>query len=175
MCFMPKNFVQKTFNRWLYVNRKHFTHQPRIVLKRKDFFILQFSGIVPEIKCIISQGRKGGTFNIYVEYQNELWDIIAEFDVDETRTPDGRYYCHSCLPEYKEQFSSRKELWKKHCFEALLEWTKENFKESHRLCLFGSKCHSTSAFILGKNEMDEMMKKRRDFTGHVLRVVKNKR
>ncbi len=168
---MSRNFVQKAFYRWLCLNRKNFTHQPRIVLKRKDFFILSFSGIAQQIKCFIS---KSGAFEIHAEYQKEYWDIIWEFDVFETRTPDGSYYCHLCFPEYKKNFSSRKELWEKHCFEKLLEWTKENFKESNRLCLFGTKCGG-SAFILGKKEMEEMIKKRKDFTGHALTVVKNKR
>ncbi|MBO06497.1 MAG: hypothetical protein CMI58_05645 [Parcubacteria group bacterium] len=159
MCLIPKNFVQKAFYRWLCLNRKNFTHQPRIVLKRKDFFILQFSGIAQQIKCFIS---KSGAFEIHAEYQKEYWDIIEEFDVFETRTPDGRYYCRLCLPEYKEQFSSRKELWGKHCFEPLLKWTKENFKESYWLFLLHTKGGSTTALIREEEEL-AVIKNQKDF------------
>ena len=158
MCFMPKNFVRKTFDHWLCLNRKHFTHQPRIVLKRKNFFILQFSGIVPQIVCFIS---KWGCFEIRVEYQKECWDIIQEFDVFETRTPDGRYYCNLCLPEHKEQFSSRKELWEKHCFEELLKWTKENFKESYWLFLLRTNGSTTA--LIREDEEVAVIKNRKDF------------
>ena len=147
---MPKNFVRKTFDRWLAQNRKHFTHQPRIVLKRKDFFILRFSGIAQQIKCFIS---KSGAFEIHAEYQKEYWDIIWEFDVFETRTADGRYYCHLCLAKHCEMFSSRKEMWEKHCFEELLEWVNDNFKTCNWICLHAIGKGSTDASLINEKDL----------------------
>ena len=134
---MRKNFVRKTFDRWLSRSSARFHHPPRVVLARKDYFVLQFSGITPVIQCSI---RKDGMVEIYAIYQGEGWDILTEFDVVARRTSAGQYYCGLCTSP--EMFTSRAALWVTHSFEPLLAWTNEYLHTSHwlRLC----RCEGTT-------------------------------
>jgi hypothetical protein len=127
---MPKNFVRKTFDRWLSHSYARFRHPPRVVLSHKDYFVLQFSGITPAIQCSI---RKDGMVEIYAIYEGEGWDILTEFDVVARRMPTGQYYCGLCTSP--EMFVSRAALWVTHSFEPLLAWTNEHFHASQWLWL----------------------------------------
>lgn len=131
---MPKEFIHKAFEQWIYRNLKRFKYQPLIFKRRKDYIQLKFSGITSEILCHID---KRGQVLISIEYQDQCWDIIAEFDVAEKRSAENKYYCELCLPEYRVFYSSKQELWEKHSFEPLLEWINENFLKSQWVCLFG--------------------------------------
>jgi hypothetical protein len=134
---MPKNFVRKTFDRWLSHSYSRFHHPPRVVLSRKDYFVLQFSGITPVIQCSI---RKDGMVEIYAIYQREGWDILTEFDVVARRTSTGQYYCGLCTSP--EMFASRAALWVTHSFEPLLAWTNEYLHASQWLWL--CRCEGTT-------------------------------
>jgi hypothetical protein len=127
---MPKNFVRKTFDRWLAHSAARFRHPPRVVVSRKDYFVLRFTGITPAIEGVI---RKEGMVEIYAMYGEDVWDILTEFDVSERRTPTGRYYCHLCPTP--EMFPSRAALWVAHSFEPLLAWTNTHFQASQWLWL----------------------------------------
>jgi hypothetical protein len=59
---MPKNFVRKTFDRWLAHSAARFRHPPRVVLSCRDYFVLQFAGVTPAIECVI---KKKGAVDIY--------------------------------------------------------------------------------------------------------------
>jgi hypothetical protein len=59
---MPKNFVRKTFDRCLAHSAARFHHPPRVVLSRRDYFVLQFAGVTPAVECVI---KKKGTVGIY--------------------------------------------------------------------------------------------------------------
>jgi hypothetical protein len=83
---MPKDFVRKTFDRWLAHSTARFHHPPRIVSRRKRYVELQFAGVTPAIRCAISQE---GIVCIYASYQGEWWDALADFDVSERRTSTG--------------------------------------------------------------------------------------
>jgi hypothetical protein len=129
---MPKNFVRKTFDRWLAHSYARFHYPPRLVLRRNEYFVLQFAGITPALHCYIS---KWGAVELRVIYQRTEWDMLTDFDVSEQRTSTGQYYCSLCTPP--DMFASRAALWVTHCFEPLLAWTNEHFHVSQWLCLFG--------------------------------------
>jgi hypothetical protein len=131
---MPKNFVRKTFDRWLAHSYARFHHPPRLVFQRNEYFVLQFAGITPALRCCIS---KWGAVEIRVIYQRTEWDMLTDFDVSERRMSTGQYYCSLCTPP--DIFASREALWVAHCFEPLLAWTNDNFHASQWLCLFGVK------------------------------------
>ena len=96
---MPKNFVRKTFDRWLAHSAARFRYPPRLVLQRKRYVELQFAGITPAIQCAIG---KEGMVGIYASLpRGEWWDSLAEFDVVPRRTSTGQYYCGLCTsPEH---------------------------------------------------------------------------
>jgi len=122
---------------------------------------LQFTGIAPELCCFIGNH---GCVEIRVIYHGEPWDILIDFDVSESRTSSGQYFCRECerhllengRNEQSELFSSREELWEKHCFNPLLEWVNTNFTDSQWLCLGGVKNHYSEASLKQKEEVDEM-------------------
>ena len=94
---MPKNMVRKMSDRWLAHQHARFRYPPRLVLQRKRYVELQFAGVTPAIRCIISQE---GIVGIYARYQGEWWDGLADFDVVARRTSTGHYSCHLCtFPE----------------------------------------------------------------------------
>jgi hypothetical protein len=130
---MPKNVVRKTFDRWLAHNDARFRYPPRLVLRRKRYFELQFSGITPAVQCYISKRE----VIIYAIYQREWWDALADFDVVARRTPTGHYYCDLCTSP--QMFPSRAALWVTLSFEPLLAWTNEHFHASQWLwlCRYG--------------------------------------
>ncbi len=128
---MPRDFVHKAFDHWYKRNRKRFRFYPCVVQSRRDYFRLQFQGIVPKISVVFA--RKTNV-EVWVRHQRKFWDIIADFDLCADRTSDGKYFCTLCIEP--ELFSSRVELWEKHSFEPLLEWLNEHFDESHWLLLF---------------------------------------
>jgi hypothetical protein len=130
---MPKNAVQKIFDRWLAHSGIRFHYPPRVVLRRKASFVLQFVGITPALQCHIS---KWGAVEMRVMYQQMAWDMLTEFDVFERRTSTGQYYCDCCTSP--EMFDAREALWVTHSFEPLLAWTNEHFHPSQWLCLFGA-------------------------------------
>jgi hypothetical protein len=152
---MPTNFVCKTFDRWLAHNAARFHHPPHVVVSRRDYFVLQFAGVTPAIKCVIKKKGVVGIYNflkgeesirlvfvrqvyevdvdIYITYQGETWDILTDFDVYQGRTSTGHYYCDACTPQ--ERFPSRAALWVAHCFEPLLAWANEHFQASQWLWL----------------------------------------
>jgi hypothetical protein len=122
---MPKNVVRKMFGRWLAHQHTRFRYPPRLVLQRKRSVELQFTGVTPAIRCVISQE---GIVGIYARYQGEWWDGLADFDVSERRLSTGQYYCHACTAP--ERFPSRAALWVTHSFEPLLAWTNDHFQAS---------------------------------------------
>jgi len=149
---MPKNFVRKTFDRWIARNRRHFKYQPIIVKSRKDFLELKFDGIAPELSWIVA---KKGDCMITVDYNGECRDIVWEADLWERRDSGGLYYCDGCLPEYRKFYPSRRELWEEHCFKAMMEWADGTFIGSNRLYICGVEGSYTAAYIRPEGEMED--------------------
>ena len=58
---MPKNFVRKTFDRWLAHSAGRFYHPLRVVVSRREYFVLQFAGVTLAIQCVI---KNKGTVGI---------------------------------------------------------------------------------------------------------------
>ncbi|MFH1147104.1 MAG: hypothetical protein V1736_05285 [Pseudomonadota bacterium] len=118
---------------------------------------MQFQGVIPIIFCHVS---KWGAIELRVIYQKEFWDILVDFDVVERHSSGGRYYCALC--EKPEIFSSRQDLWEKHSFESLLEWTNRRFTETTWICLFGARGDCTEAILKEEHEL-EAARNREDF------------
>jgi hypothetical protein len=164
---MPKNFVRKTFDRWLAHSAGRFHHPPRVVVSRREYFVLQFAGVTPAIQCVIKKKGTVGVYRfqseessrlvferhvyevdvgIYIVYHGETWDMLPDFDVYQRRTSTGQYYCDACTP--CEMFPSRAALWIAHSFEPLLAWANDYLQPSQWLCLFGEPGRSTWAELM---------------------------
>ena len=130
---MPKNFIRKTYERWIKKNRKRFRFSPWITESRRDSFTLCFRGITSEVTCRIAQEGRAEVF--VIDRQGQYWDIVQDFDIVEKRTPAGKYYCGLCEPP--THYSTRSLLWEDHVFEALLSWT-NNWGPETMICLYGT-------------------------------------
>jgi hypothetical protein len=131
---MPKNFSQKTFDYWLKHNRRHFHYPPQLLRHFRDRSIYLFHGTNPAIQLYINSR---GSVEIWINYKGFFWDIIADFDVYERRTPAGTYFCDLCDKDGQIFYPTRQDLWINHSFKPLLEWALENLIDSNRLYLLG--------------------------------------
>ena len=115
---MPKSFVRKTFDSWLKANAHRFRFAPVIVLSRKHYFALQFSGLASELFLEI---RNYGFVEVIIrDTTGRYWDIIADFDISEERNREGKYYCAYC--DDPVLYDSRALLWQEQAFEPMLDW-----------------------------------------------------
>lgn len=162
----PGAFYQKTlFLEWMGENKHLFSHEPYLSEEKDHYFSIRFKGITKHIYCCFVEK---GDIMVSVDYRNQNYDIIMEFDLYEEETPEGRYLCSACRdwpneekpPEVLE-YDSRAELWIKHSFEKLAEYTREEFTADALLCLcrYGG---STAAFIASGEKL-EKLRKREDF------------
>jgi len=133
---MPKSFHRKLYGRWIKRNINRFRFQPWISKSRKDYFIIRFKGLAPEISCFIS---KSGNAEIRIRCcSGYLDDIVKEFDIFEAKTSDGRYYCNLCkMTNAASYYPDRQSLWINHIFEALLGWI-NSLNTDHIIGLFGN-------------------------------------
>ena len=127
-----KSIPQRFFEGWIKENAKKFKYPPYITKSHPDYFTLKFTGITPEISCII---KKNGAAEVFVyDSAGFYWDILVDFDVVVERNPDGRYYCGLC--KRRTYYSSRKELWEKHVFKEMKIWTNKHFAKDRSICLW---------------------------------------
>jgi len=130
---MAKNFVRKTFDRWLARSAGRFHHPPRVVVSRRDVFVLQFAGVTPAIQWVIRTKGTVGVYHwegktshrlilqhqvyqvdvgIYIIHHGQTWDMLPDYDISQRRTSTGQYYCDACTTP--ERFPSRAALWVAH-------------------------------------------------------------
>ncbi|MCD6526399.1 MAG: hypothetical protein J7K75_05380 [Desulfuromonas sp.] len=133
---MPKNFIRKTYDRWIKKNHHRFLYRPWIAKSRKDAFVLMFDGLASELTCRI--GKSGGSMFVH-DSHGRYWDIISEFEVIEKRTVDGEYYCELCedFCSPSPRYVTRTALWEEHIFEEMLAWVNE-IQPDIQVCLYGS-------------------------------------
>ena len=163
---MINSFYQKAlFTRWLADNRHLFSHEPYIDVERDNYFTVRFKGITRHIAC---QFVKDGAIMMQVYYRNQYFDIVSEFDLSEEKTSEGRYLCRLCRDHPSEvnpptvlEYATRDELWIKHSFEPLAEYTRATFTKDAMLCL--CRDQGSSSGLIGEGELLTLIKSRRDF------------
>jgi len=157
-----KEFYQKKlFFRWLADNKQLFGREPYLVEEDGSSFSLQFNGIVENISCCFVEH---GDIMIVVHYRNKFFDIVTDFDLYEEQTPDGRFLCTLCdkNPDNTNKnalvYEIRDELWIKHSFEPLAQWTRKMFTDDALLCLcrYGD---TTAAFIEFGEALEKLRKR----------------
>ncbi|HIJ94513.1 MAG TPA: hypothetical protein HPP94_01980 [Desulfuromonadales bacterium] len=154
-------------------NRHLFSHEPYLAEERSYGFSIRFRGVDSHISCFFSDY---GGISVAVDYRNQNYDTIMEFDLYEEETPEGRYLCRMCRDHPNEEnppevieHENRAELWIKHSFEKLAAYTREEFTDGAVLCLcrYGG---GTAAFIAAGKKLKKL-RKREDFFKE-LQVVK---
>jgi len=127
-----KCLPQRFYESWIKDNLERFKYPPYIVKSAPRYFVLRFKEVAPEITCRIG---KSGTAEVYVRDSSGFyWDIIADFDVVIERDTEGKYFCGLCIR--RRYFSSRKEMWERHVFNAMRLWTNKNFGKDRSICLW---------------------------------------
>ena len=143
----PRPLVHRFFLRWLDEARQRFTVPPRVARLTDRWIEVRFPGLF--------QGL-GGIFNrwlgidVFVEWNGDCWDLIADFNVVEQRTSKG-YSCLLCPPEDRKLHSTREQLWVEHAFEPFLDWSNETLAPARWLALHGEPEHATWVELL-RNE-----------------------
>lgn len=166
-----KKFAHLTVKHWLKNNAHRFTNPPRITNVRKSGFTLKFRGITPQIvvsiKCV-------GALEVWVsDDKGNWWDILTDFDLGVAQNHAGQYYCDHCEAEYRDFFSSKRELWEQHSLEPMLEWANENLRSDHWLCLFGKQNGSTWAKLVNTDKLQECRHDERFYAAYPLEVKQN--
>ena len=131
---MPKTFVRRTYDAWIRKHAGRIQYPPWIVESRKNGFELRFGGLVPQLSFQIRQ-RWGSAELMIHDERGVYWDIVADFDVTEVRTPDGLYRCKWC--QDGPRYPSRAALWEAHVFEPLLDWVNQRTADQW-VCLYGT-------------------------------------
>jgi hypothetical protein len=145
--------LRNAFTHWLKGNRHRFPVQPSVTIKPETGFIITFPGMAPEIE-VLAMGRTGGYAEIVVsvDYRDECWDLVEDFEVVVRRHSSHIHSCDWCLPEAKQIFRSRLDLLANHLFGPLLRWAEKNLTTSRWACLFGS--GSTWVEMVNEEDME---------------------
>jgi len=103
---------------------------------------------------------------VQVDYRNQYFDIIYEFDLYEEKTADGHFLCRMCRNHPSEtkppkvlKYRDREKLWIKHSFEPLAKYTRETFTDDAVLCLSLFGRGSTSAVIVSGKSLAKLRKR----------------
>jgi len=119
---MPRNFLQKSFTRWLDKNIQRFNHPPCNITYKQGGIQFNLQGIITELQWFISKEDS----TLYANYTESLflksklsgyfkdrrnrntlqWDWVAGRDVWEHKNEKGEYYCYwgSLSNTKKERF-----------------------------------------------------------------------
>jgi hypothetical protein len=157
------NFYQKKlFFKWLKNNNQLFSHEPYLAEEGDCFFSMRFNGITENISCCF---QEQGDIMIMVDYRNECYDIVTDFDLVEEQTPAGRFQCILCRDNPDRDnpnslvYETRERVWIKHSFEPLVQWTLETFTDDSVLWYDGV----TAAQITSREELEELQKNGESF------------
>lgn len=169
------DFYQKDlFTRWLADNRHLFSYEAYIDKEGDSWFTARFKGITRHIVC---RFNNAGAIEMRIDYRNEFFDIVTEFDLYEEKTPEGRYLCRICRDHPSEinppealEYDTREELWIKHSFEPLAAYTWDNFSDATMLCL--CRYQGCTSAVIATGELLDKARQRRDFFKAVPMVEK---
>jgi len=158
-------FQKELFLQWAGENPHLFSHTPFLDEEGDDYSRVRFRGITRHLVCSFT--RKGDIM-IMVNYRGVYFDSVMEFDLSEDQTPEGRYLCGTCRdwpsetnPKPLGAYNTREELWIKHSFEPLAEWTRETFTRDTMLCL--CRYQGSTAAVIAAGEKLDKTRQRRDF------------
>ena len=159
---MPRQQLYRVLSTWLSLNRDRFYIHPTIGRSSRNCAEIKFPGLAREIRTTLSSARFLGwstskirnhhvnpyltgfpsgskwvgtqNLNVVVDHQGITWDILADFDVQEIRQPNG-YVCGFCLPEFRKLYPTRESLWINELFEPLLAWVNGKLAPASSLIL----------------------------------------
>jgi hypothetical protein len=94
---------------------------------------LDIAGLHPALAISLCGGSD---INVFVEWQDVSWDIIACFDNYSEQAPDGAgWYNKLFLPEFQRLHPTRAACWRADGFEHLLEWVNNDLQRATHLAL----------------------------------------
>lgn len=120
------------FLNWLKANRSRFHFKPCVIRKWKRRIEFELQGLTNALRFSFNP-RSG--ISIAVMWQGECWDMIGDFDVAEERTGKG-WTCRLDLPEKRQYWRMREQLWIEHCFESFLAWCNDKLAQARCLAFY---------------------------------------
>jgi hypothetical protein len=101
--------------------------------------------------CLFSTDESWAEIEIFVEYDNQRWDIIFNHDL-EAKRDDREWFCELCAKQGNPYrvFSTLEELWVEHLFNPLLNWVNSELAKAEALAICGSiESGATWAILVG--------------------------
>lgn len=140
------------FLNWLRVNRARFPFHPKLLRIRKNRSIaFTFSGIPDEIVFSFN-GHRGIT--VAIMHKGECWDLMGDFDVAEERSEKG-WFCRLDLPEKRNYWETREQMWTEHCFETFLAWCTLKLAQARYLALYKYRGCTWAKLLPDENDREQ--------------------
>lgn len=124
---MPRNFLQRTFMDWLAENRGSFCRKPIGISFVRGGVEFRLEGLPHGLS--VHLGKNGAIVSFSVD--DEVLDLLVDFEVVEHRGKDGYYRCELCVsfdPDNASLYAYREVLWQMEVFDPLLQWINANFQ-----------------------------------------------
>jgi hypothetical protein len=122
--------IQREFLTWYRQNAGRFVIPLRTMARSRRCLDLTFMGITP----VISTSLFSGELIVLAKMDEQVFDIVADFEADPLHTPLG-YVCKLCEPETREVYRTRTEFWRHHLFEEFLDWVNKQLAPARWICL----------------------------------------
>lgn len=120
------------FEKWLKANSRRFKNRVKIIERKKDYLVFKYDNIIPEIQLVVFSS---GSLDIRVEYHNDCWDGIIDFDISVSKSDNKKYFCEMCEDKNRKYYPSPGKLLKEHVYEEFLKWSNKTISESKFLIL----------------------------------------
>lgn len=138
----------KEFARWFRASHSRFLYSIEFRRISNWRFKLAFTDLPGCLQVSISEGE----IDIWVEWDDETFDLLASFDVHPIKGPSGTVECKLCSP--REAYSNPRALLKDHVYEPFLQWSNEKLHPAHALALYRNK-GCTWAMLIQPGAVDD--------------------
>lgn len=128
----PRPAIQRAFHAWYEGASARFA-VPVLLGRRTDrcWTLTLSGGTTPALRSWLY----GYGIAVSVEWGGVAWDLVLCLEAAPRRTPLG-YLDHMVLPEYREPYATKDELWWAELFELFLRWVNEDLATACRLGLW---------------------------------------
>ena len=128
----PRPAIQRAFHAWYEGASARFV-VPVLLGRRTDrSWTLTLGGSTTPALC---SWLYGYGIAVSAEWGGVAWDLVLCLEAAPQRTPLG-YLDHMVLPEHRELYASKDELWRAELFEPFLRWVNEELAPARRLGLW---------------------------------------
>lgn len=127
-----RHLVLRAFARWHAVNAPRFRIPLRFTGCSRGTLSFSFEGIQPAVTGYLNEWG----FEVPVEWGDQCVDLIWWGSNVAPQRDEQGWYCGLFLPEWREHFRTREELYIALAFETFLEWVNGTLAKARWLCFY---------------------------------------